>query len=324
MLVTRLTRSFGIDHPIIQAGMGAEAGPELAAAVSTAGGLGTIGTIATPPEDVRMAIRRCRDLTAMPFAVNMVTFEGAPFRDEIIDMVLREKPAAVTLSFGDPVPTLRLCREAGIRTLVQVQDFATARAVLASGPDVLIVQGHEAGGHTGRRGTLSFLAQALAVAGDTPVVAAGGIADGRGLAAVLAMGAAGALIGTRFKASVEYGCADIYKSVIAASNGDDTLAGTLLDVPFPWQWPANVVGRAVRNAFTAEWEGRDAELKAAVEALPPLGFLQRLWADPEQSINWAGESAGLVGSVLSAAEIVRAVVGEAEETLRRVPSILAN
>jgi nitronate monooxygenase len=322
MLVTRLTRSFGIDHPVIQAGMGAEAGPELAAAVSTAGGLGTIGTIATPPDQVRMAIRRCRDLTARPFAVNLVTFEGAPFRDEIIDVVLREKPSAVTLSFGDPVPTLRLCRELGIRTLVQVQDFAGARAVLAAGPDALIVQGHEAGGHTGRRGTLSFLAQTLAIAGDTPVVAAGGIADGRGLAAVLAMGAAGALLGTRFKASVEYGCADVYKSVIAASDGDNTLAAPLLDAPFPWEWPANVVGRAVRNAFTAEWEGRDGELKAAIDALPPFGFLQRLWEDPEQSINWAGESSGLVGSVLPAAEIVRSVVGEAEEMLRRVASVL--
>jgi nitronate monooxygenase len=319
-----LTRSFGIDHPIIQAGMGAEAGPELAAAVSTAGGLGTIGTIATPPDEVRMAIRRCRDLTALPFAVNLVTFEGAPFRDEIIDVVLREKPSAVTLSFGDPVPTLRLCREAGIRTLVQVQDFAGARAVLAAGPDALIVQGHEAGGHTGRRGTLSFLAQTLAIAGDTPVVAAGGIADGRGLAAVLAMGADGALIGTRFKASVEYGCADIYKGAIAASDGDDTLAAPFLDAPYPFKWPANVVGRAFRNAFTAEWEGRDEELKASVEALPPFGFLRRLWEDPEQNINWAGESSGLVRSVLPAAEIVRSVVGEAEDMLRRVASVLVN
>ena len=304
--------------------MGAEAGPELVAAVSEAGGLGTIGTIATLPDEVRMAIRRCRDLTAMPFAVNMVTFEGAPHRDEIIEMVLREKPAAVTLSFGDPLPTLRLCREAGIKTLVQVQDFAGAKAVLAAGTDALIVQGNEAGGHTGRRGTLSFLAQTLAIAGDTPVVAAGGIADGRGLAAVLAMGASGALIGTRFKASVEYGCADIYKDVIAASDGDNTLGGTLLDVPFPWTWPANVVGRGIRNAFTAEWEGREDELKAAVAALPPFGFLQGLWADPEQSINWAGESSGLVGSVLPAAEILRSVVREAEEILRRVPSILAD
>jgi nitronate monooxygenase len=324
MLVTRLTRSFGIDHPIIQAGMGAEAGPELAAAVSTAGGLGTIGTIATPPDEVQMAIRRCRDLTAMPFAVNMVTFEGAPHRDEIIDVVLREKPAVVTLSFGDPVPTLRLCREHGIKTLVQVQDFATARAVLAAGPDALIVQGNEAGGHTGRRGTLSFLAQALAIAGDTPVVAAGGIADGRGLAAVLAMGASGALVGTRFKASVEYGCADIYKDVIAASDGDNTVGAPFFDAPYPFKWPANVVGRAFRNAFTAEWEGRDEELKAAVEALPPFGFLQRLWADPEQNINWAGESAGLVGSVLPAAEIVRTMVEEAEELLRRAASVVVD
>ena len=324
MLVTRLTRSFGIDHPVIQAGMGAEAGPELAAAVSTAGGLGTIGTIATPPDEVKMAIRRCRDLTDLPFAVNVVTFMGAPFRDHIIEAVLREKPAAVTLSFGDPVPTLRLFKGLGIKTLVQVQDFATATAVLAAGPDALIVQGHEAGGHTGRRGTLSFLAQTLAIAGDTPVVAAGGIGDGRGLAAVLAMGAAGVLMGPRFKASVEYGCADIYKGVIAASDGDNTLAAPLLDAPFPWEWPANVVGRAVRNAFTAEWEGRDGELKAAVEALPPFGFLQRLWEDPEQNLNWAGESAGLVGSILPAAEIVRSVVAEAEEMLRRVASVLAD
>jgi nitronate monooxygenase len=323
MIATRLTGLLGIDHPIIQSGMGAEAGPELASAVSNAGGLGTLGTIATPPDQVSMALRRCRDLTAMPFAVNLVTFDGAPYRDQIIDVVLRERPPVVTLSFGDPVPTLLRCRDLGIRTLVQVQDFAGAKAVLAAGPDAVIVQGHEAGGHTGRRGTLSFLAQTLAIAGDTPVIAAGGIADGRGLAAVLAMGAAGALMGTRFKATAEFACDDVYKGNIAASDGDNTIAATLLDAPYPFDWPRNVVGRAIRNAFTSEWEGRDAELSASVRALPPLEFLRRLWEDPDQNINWAGESSGLVASVLPAAQVVRDVVREAEEFLRRASSLVS-
>ncbi|MBI2765989.1 MAG: nitronate monooxygenase [Chloroflexi bacterium] len=315
MLTTALTRRFAIDHPIIQAGMGAEAGPELAAAVSEAGGLGTLGTIATPPDAVAAAIRRLRDLTARPFSVNVVAFEQAMFAAANIETVLAERPPSVTLSFGEPARYLRRFRDVGIPVLVQVQDLAAAHRALDEGVDALIVQGHEAGGHTGFRGTLSFVAEVLEFAGNTPVIAAGGVANGRGLAAALAMGAAGAVLGTRFKATPEFHGSDVQKQAIVASTGDGTLADLIFDRPIPFAFPDGIVGRALRGQFSEKWEGRDEALKAAVAALPPREFLMQLAQDPASGANWAGESSGLVNALVPAGELVREIAADAERLL---------
>jgi nitronate monooxygenase len=316
MIATELTARIGIDHPIIQAGMAVEAGARLAAAVSNGGALGTIGSIGGTPDRLAREIRSCRAATGRPFAANVVTWPWAPFAMEMVDVLLAERPPVATLSFGDPLPALERCRSAGITTLVQVQDLDGARAALAARPDALIVQGNEAGGHTGRRGTLSFAAQVLDLAGDVPVVVAGGIGSGRGIAAALALGAAGAVVGTRFKASDEYEGAAALKQRIVASDGSDTLYDEIFDDACGLAWPRGVTGRALRNRFSEEWGGRREELRRAVAAKPLFGFLAELAADPERDINWAGESAGLVRAVQPAAEIVAELAADAERRLR--------
>jgi nitronate monooxygenase len=320
---TAFTDRFGVEHPLVQAGMGYEAGAHLAAAVSNAGGLGTIGSIGGTPDHLADEIRACRAATTRPFAVNVVTWPWAPWAIDLVDVVVAERPPVVTLSFGDPLAHLERCRTAGISTIVQVQDVDGARAAIAARPDAVIAQGNEAGGHTGRRGTLSFAAQVLDVAGDVPVLVAGGIGNGRGVAAALAMGAAGAVLGTRFKASEEYAGAAELKAALVASDGGDTLYDEIFDEACGLDWPRRVTGRALRNRFSAEWEGRHADLRAAVAAHPPLGFLLALARDPATQINWAGESAGLVDRVRPAAEIVETTVADAARHLRAAMQTLA-
>ncbi len=318
MLTTELCRTLGVEHPIIQAGMAGEAGPELAAAVSNAGALGSIGSIGVPPEELRARIARLRELTSGPWALNVVTFESAPFSAESLEVAISERVPIITLSFGSPVPALQRCKEAGISVIVQVQDWPGAREVLDALPTAIVVQGNEAGGHTGTRSTLNFGAQVLEAAGDVPVVLAGGIGNGRGLAAALAMGAQAVVMGTRFKATEEFAGSMGAKQAIAASDGGNTAAAEVFDAPYPIDWPKNVVGRALRNRFSAEWMGREAELRAKAAAMPPFALVAELSANPETAINWAGESSGLVREVLPAAEVVRRTVAEAEALIARL------
>ena len=318
---TRFTERFGLAHPLVQAGMGHEAGAALAAAVSNAGALGTIGSIGGTPDQLAAEIRACRAATDRPFAVNVVTWAWAPWAFDLVDVALAERAPIVTLSFGDPLPHLARCRAAGAKTIVQVQDVAGAREALAAKPDAVIAQGNEAGGHTGRRGTLSFAAQVLDMAGDVPVLVAGGIGSGRGVAAALAMGAAGAVLGTRFKASEEYAGSAPLKDALVASDGSDTLYDEIFDDACGLAWPRRVTGRALRNRFTAEWEGRREALQKEVATRPPFGFMAELAQEPATEVNWAGESAGLVDRVRPAAEIVREVMAAAEDRLRDVATL---
>src|SRR5688572_11718536 len=317
MLDAALTRRLGIRHPIIQAGMGGDAGPALAAAVSNAGALGSMGTIGVPPNAVREMVAQCRAATTSPWALNIVTFKSAPFAAESLDIAIEERVPVITLSFGEPIPALRRCRDAGIPVIVQVQDFTAALSVMAEKPLAIVVQGNEAGGHTGGRGTMSFAAQVLEAAGDIPVIVAGGVGNGRGLAAALAMGAAGVVMGTRFKATDEFIAPAPIKQAIAVSDGSNTSAAEVFDAPYPIQWPEGVVGRAMNNRFSQEWRGRETELRAKAASMPPFAFVGELARDPETAINWAGESSGLVDSILPAATIVEQTVAEAERLLRK-------
>jgi nitronate monooxygenase len=312
---TAFTDRFGVEHPLVQAGMGEWAGAALAAAVSNAGALGTIGSIGRVPDQVVDDIRACRAATRRPFAVNVVAWPWAPWALDFVDVVLAERPPVVTLSFGDPLPHLARCRAAGVPTIVQTQDVAGARAALDAGADAVVAQGNEAGGHTGRRGTLAFAAQVLDMAGDVPVLVAGGIGSGRGVAAALAMGAAGAVLGTRFKASEECTASAGSKDAIVASDGGDTLYDPVFDDACGLEWPKGVLSRALRNRFTTEWEGRRETLRTEVAKGAMFEFYGRLAQDPTTEINWAGESAGLVDRVKPAAEIVRELVAETRRRL---------
>ena len=323
MLVTELTRRLEIEHPIVQAGIGSGAGWQLASAVADAGALGTIGTITRTLDTVLEDIAAVRSATDAPFAVNVACFDWAPHASEILDAVIDAAPPVLTCSVGDAVAALVRGKERGIFSMVQVQDLEGLRSAIDADADAIIVQGNEAGGHTGRRGTLNFVAQALDLAGDIPSVAAGGIGNGRGLAAALAMGCAGAVIGTRFKASQEYAASDdTEKDEVVASDGSNTIYDEINDLAFGMVWPKRVTGRTLRNPFTEEWEGRQDELSSKVAEYPPFGFVLEL-AEQGTNINWAGESAGLVTQVQPAADIVHEATTEAERLLRGVGGLLA-
>lgn len=326
MLTTTFTRRFGIEHPIVQAGMASSCGADIAAAVSNAGGLGSIGSIGRSPENLREEIRRCRELTGKPFAVNVVTWNWSPVAEAVLDVAIEERVPSITLSFGDPIAALKRCQDAGIQALVQVQDTASLRAALDARPDAIAVQGNEAGGHTGSRGTMSFAAQALDLAGDLPVLVAGGIADGRGLAAALAMGASGVIMGTRFKATAEFGPgaphAAAQKQAIVASDGSNTLYDPVFDEAHGLECPNGVYGRAFRSPFSDEWQGRNAELREKVAAGDRGAFVAQLARSPETVINWAGEASGLIDDVLPAGEVVARTVFQAEQLLRAVLGLL--
>jgi nitronate monooxygenase len=328
MLSTVLTRALAIDHPIIQAGMSSDCGASLAAAVSNAGGLGTVGSLGRTPENLEQQLAETRASTSRPWSVNVATFDWSPFAASLLDVAIGARPDVVTLSFGNTLPAVEKCQAAGIRTLVQVQDFAGARAALAARPFGVIVQGNEAGGHTGQRGTLSFAAQVLDIAGDIPVIVAGGVANGRGLAGALAMGAAGVLMGTRFKATPEFGGPqtghlDAQREAIVAQDGDHTIGTVAADVALGMQWPAGIISRILANRFTDEWVGREEALRAEVaRQAQPFGWTSANNNRPDNMLNWAGESAGLVDEILPAPEIVRRTVAEAEAYLRRIDALL--
>jgi NAD(P)H-dependent flavin oxidoreductase YrpB (nitropropane dioxygenase family) len=309
----------GIDVPIASAGMaGGTAGPALAAAVSNAGGLGGLGGIDRGgPEEIRARIRRTRELTERPFSVNVwVHILGvAP---GFLDVCIEERVPSVTLSFGDPAPYAGRLHEAGIKLLAQVQTVAGARGAAAAGVDAIIAQGGEAGGHTGSVATLALVPQAVDVAGGIPVLAAGGIADGRGLVAALALGAQGVVMGTRFVCAEEATpSAHEHRERIIAANADDTVFTDVFDIVDGLRWPDGIHGRSILTPFAAEWHGREDELSRQRDAILASSAAAGE-APPEAHSAYAGQAAGLVREMQPAAAIVGAVMAEAEAVLARL------
>lgn len=305
----------GIDVPIVSAGMGGgTAGPALAAAVSEAGGLGTIGGIdRRGPEQLRNWIRETRERTSKPFSVNIWVFvlQQAP---AFLDVCLEERVPSATLSFGDPTPYVARIRDAGVRLLHQAQTIAGVKQAADAGVDAIIAQGGEAGGHTGSVGTLALIPQAVDAAAGRPVLAAGGIADGRGLAAALALGAQGIVMGTRFVAAEEATTHAGHQENVLAATADDTVYGDVFDIIDGLRWPAGIHGRSVRTPFAAEWQDREDELRQQRDAI--LAESTQPGEAPERAFSaYAGQASGLIRQVKPAAEIIGDVMREAEEVL---------
>ncbi|CAA9544452.1 MAG: Enoyl-[acyl-carrier-protein] reductase [FMN] [uncultured Thermomicrobiales bacterium] len=317
---TRLTELLGIDRPIVGAPMAGTATAPLAAAISAAGGFGTIGAstsrwTADRPDWLRAQIRAVRRVTDRPFGVGFIL--SYPNADDLVAVAIAERVAALCLSFGDPAPFIADARAAGIKTLVQVQTLAQARAAAAAGADAIAAQGAEAGGHTGALGTLSFVPAAVDAVSPLPVIAAGGIADGRGLAAALMLGAEGVWMGTRFVASVEWEGEAWRKDRVAAASTDDTIWTLAYDLASELPFPDGIGGRVLRNAFTDAWHGREAEIAGRRVELQRQLETAETDADPRDAAVWAGSGAGLIHAVEPAADIVRRVVAEAERCLAR-------
>jgi nitronate monooxygenase len=335
-LLTGFCHWLGIEYPICSAGMGLAAGPELAAAVSNAGGFGVLGTHELAPDMIRSRIAQTRALTDRPFGVNIIIVNDGSSEDltllaEAVGAVIAERPAALVLFWGDPGPYVAAAHADGVRVFVQVGSVADAQAVAAAGVDVVIAQGVEAGGHV--RGTTSIwqlLPAVVAAVDPVPVLASGGIGDGAGIARALRLGAQGVSMGTRFVASEEAYVHPAHKQRIVASTAADTVHSELYDA---W-WP-DAPHRTLRNKSFQEWEAagcpppgeRPGEgtvigtrplpsgqvqpwPRYAVGSIPP-GFEGDLDSVP----MFAGESCDVINDIQPAAAIVRQLARDAEAAL---------
>lgn len=293
--------------------MGGSAGGALAAAVSNAGGLGLLGGGRGDIDWIERELAVLAQGTDRPFGVGLLSW-SAPV--SAVEAVLEHGPDAVMLSFGDPRALARPVREAGVKLIIQVTDSDEARRALDVGADVVVAQGTEAGGHGGGRGTLAFVPVVVDLAGDTPVLAAGGIADGRGVAAALALGAAGVLMGTRFQVATEAIVDPSVARAIIEHSGEDTERSRVIDIAREAPWPERYLARSLRNELIDRWRGRedelavDTEAKADYRAAAARGDLAAIPV-------WASEAADLITARSPAAEIVASLVAEAEAALNK-------
>lgn len=321
MLHTRICDLLGVDHPIISAPMANAAGAELAAAVSEAGGFGMIGgSSGNDPGWLRDQIRLVRERTDRPFGVGFIS--SRPGQESLFQVALQEQVVAICYSFADLTPYVPAAHEACVKVVAQVQKVSHARIAALAGVDIIVAQGSEAGGHTGYDGTLPMVPSVIDVAGGIPVVAAGGIADGRGLASVLMLGAEGALIGSRFVASVESSKEDWEKEAIVAAGADDTILTKVYDLTSGAAFPRDVGDRVLHNAFTSEWHGRDDEVIAKSEELKERLDLAVKARDLAEVPVRVGSVVGLISKVEPAGEILRRIVEEAESILRNRPALV--
>ena len=321
-LATAITRLLGIDHPVLLAPMGGVAGGALAGAVSAGGGLGLIGAgyadgaLGWGSDDwIRGEFDAAGDA---PVGIGFITW-ALDRRPGALDVALEFRPRAVMLSFGDVAPHAAKIRDAGAVLICQVQTLKDARDVAAKGAQIVVAQGTEAGGHGADRSTLPLVPAVADAVAPVPVAAAGGIADGRGLAAALALGAEAALIGTRFWATPEALGHPNQKALIAASGGDDTLRTKVFDTARGVTWPEPWTGRAIRNAFAGTWHGRDDELRAEGTAMRERFFAAQRAGDTDTAVTFAGEGLDLVRDRPGAAALVGRIVDEAIAALAAVP-----
>ena len=323
MLRTRLCDVLGIDHPVIQAGMGIfGSGATLAAAVSNAGGLGTVGGSGRALDDFERELRAVAELTSRPYAVN-VTQPWVQEHPEWFEASLAARPAAISMALGDPGDHVSRAHDAGSLFMQQVTSVEQARLVADRGVDVIIAQGTEGGGFTGRIASIVIVPQVVDAVAPIPVVAAGGIADGRSLAAVLMLGAAGANVGTRFLASEEASIGDTWKRAIVAARAEDAVKAEVWDLIFPKPVGGafDVVPRSLRTPFIEEWQARPDEARREAERL--AGEVRSAIADNrmEDFVPFTGQVTGRITDIRPAADILLEMIAGAERALREAASI---
>jgi nitronate monooxygenase len=320
VIKTPLTRWFDLTTPIIGAPMAGVAGGALARAVSLGGGLGMIGI--SGRHSAEFLTEQCAIPAAseVPFGVGLMIWTLAD-RPELFEATVAAQPSLVSMSFGDAEPYVGPLHDAGIAVAAQVNTVVDARRALDAGVDVLVAQGTEAGGHTGRRALLPLLQEVLALT-DRPVVAAGGIATGRAVAAALVAGAAGVWVGTALLSCTEGLNSAAARQRIREATGEETVLTRAFDVAEGIAWPERWPGRALVNDFSRVWHGREVELADDAEARQ-LVVDGRRTGDPTTAPVYAGEAVGLVTTERSATDVVRELDAEAEKTLRGTTRLLA-
>jgi enoyl-[acyl-carrier protein] reductase II len=321
-----LCRLLGIRYPICQAGMYQVAYGRLAAAVSNAGGLGVIGSAYMPPERLRQEIRLAKSLTDKPIGVDILfarTERGSAtveaYEREVeahIEVTFEEGVAVIVSGLGNPGPIVPRAHAAGMKVMALVGTARQAEAVERGGVDAVIASGHDGGGHVGRVGTIALVPRVVDVV-SVPVIAAGGLADGRGLAAALALGAAGVWMGTRFIATTEARGHDNYKRRITEIDEDGTVVTRA---------HSGKPNRMIRNDFTKSWEGRERDIKPYPHQLKEVGepasYRGRIEGDAVNGVLPAGQSAGLIRSIEAAGDVVRATAEDAARVLTHLASLV--
>ncbi|WP_336325581.1 NAD(P)H-dependent flavin oxidoreductase [Halovenus sp. HT40] len=334
-LSTSLCERLGIDYPIVQAPIGSATQPELAAAVSNAGGLGMLAVTWRSPEKAAEFVERTHELTNAPFAVNIVLDpEAKEIPTEVhLEAVLEAGVPAVSFSFGDATQYIDRVHDADALALVTVGSADEAREAVDSGADVVVAQGWEAGGHIQSEVATLPLVPSVADAVNVPIVAAGGIADGRGVAAVLAAGADGAWLGTRFVATEEAAVESLYRERIVEADETDTVHSELFDSG--WEGTPH---RTLRNSTIEDWESADRPAsgerpgEGETVAESPTGHpIERYSTDlPVAGSNgnlealalYAGQSSGQTDDVIPAADVVEQLVAEAESCITQLSRIV--
>lgn len=314
---TPLCDLLGVVHPVLNAPMAGTAGVELTAAVSEAGGLGVLGGTYSDGDWLRKQIRAVRDTTDKPFGVGFIS--SVPGAYELTAIAIEEQVPVIAHSFSDPTPYVADIHAAGLLMVAQVQTVAQARIAAAAGIDVITAQGTEAGGHTGYSATMPLLPAVVDAVGNIPVVAAGGIADARGVAAALMLGADGVWLGSRFVASVEARQPDWIKHRVVTAGTDDTVLTKAYDLAMQAPFPAGIADRVVRNEYTDRWHGRDGEVIARREELNAQ--IEKAHQDGDQRIlaARAGNATGLIHNIEPAGDIVRTIIAETVRLLQDRP-----
>ena len=311
-LKTKLTEALGIEHPILLAPMGVIAGGRLAAAVSNAGGLGIIGAGYGDADWIERQFAAAGDARV---GCGFITWSMA--RDpKLLDQVLAKEPAALMLSFGEVEPHASRIKARGIPLICQVQGMKYLREAVDAGADIVVAEGCEAGGHSGYRGVFTLVPEAADYLAKhspgTVLVAAGGVGDGRGLAAALALGADGVLLGTRFVACEESEAPAGFRQAIIRADGDATVKSSSVDVVRKRYWPnPEFVIRVLKNRFVEKWDGRQAELERAIEV-----EFERFWSafdagNADDSGVLTGEASGIIHDAPPAAAIIDGMVSQA-------------
>ena len=323
MIHTPVCALLGIRHPIVLGGMAGGTSVPLVTAVSNAGGLGILGIARTPAEQIPKDIGAIREATKGSFGVNFLLFVA---HDPAIDAALNARPPVFSAAWAradqDLGALFGRAHEAGSRVMYMAGTVPEALRAKAAGADVLVAQGTEGGGHVGWMASMTVLPMIVDAVGPTPVLAAGGIADGRGLAAALALGAQGVLLGTRFLATQESPLHPNFKQAVLDSDGHDTILTEISDIARGTVWPG-AMARNRRNAFIERWAGREWELRARQPEVAAALDKARETGDADNASLLIGQDAGLIHDIPSAGAIVERVVAEAETLLRdRLPRLV--
>jgi len=323
MIHTRICDLLGIDHPIVLGGMGNATKAPLVAAVSNAGGFGTLGTSAFDAASLGRELAAIQERTDKPFGINHLLFQ---IKEDMYAVTLRSRPTLVAFAWARKEQNLRdyfqRAHDAGAKVMHMAGEVPEALRAAEAGADILVAQGSEAGGHVGWMASLPLVPIMVKAVAPLPVLCAGGIAEGSGLAAALALGAEGVLLGTRFLATHESPLHANFKQAIVDSDGHDTMLTEIPDLAGQRVWPG-AMSRAKRNGFIERWAGREWAIRQNAAEIGEALAKARAAGDVDNASLSYGQDAGLIDSIKSVKEIVLDTVTEAEEIIKaRLPALL--